>query len=310
MNPAYASQFTDVWRTMVTQELVKRYQTDGYIIVENVIDPETLTAVRRVTDEFVERSRRIGGSDAIYDLGPGHNSRRPVVRRLKNPTFQHTVYDALMRSPAIVDCVTPLLGNNVRFDHSKLNFKPTGGDATVEWHQDWAFYPHTNDDILAVGIMLEDCDLENGPLHVIPGTHTGPVFDHHHDGYFVGAIAPKALAPIVDGAVALAAPAGSITIHHVRIVHGSTENLTLRPRPLLLFSYAATDAWPLLDGGDLEEFDGRIIRGEPTLTPRQEALPVRIPLPRIEQSDSIFDDQHAVRGRSFANDRAAAAGQF
>ena len=295
---------------MVTPEQVKRYRTDGYLVVENVVDTGTLTAVRRVTDEFVEQSRRIECSNAIFDLGPGHNPRQPVVRRLKNPTFQHSVYDALMQSPAIVDCITPLLGNDVRFDHSKLNFKSIGGDATVEWHQDWAFYPHTNDDILAVGIMLEDCDLENGPLHVIPGTHTGPVFDHHHGGYFVGAIAPEDLAPIIDGAVALIAPAGSITIHHARMVHGSTENLSLRARPLLLFSYAAVDAWPLLDADDLKEFNSRVIRGEPTLTPRQEALPVRIPLPRVEQSDSIFDDQQAVRGRSFTNERAVAASQY
>jgi hypothetical protein len=33
----------------------------------------------------------------------------------------------------------------------------------VEWHQDWAFYPHTNDDVLATGIYLDDCDLDNGP---------------------------------------------------------------------------------------------------------------------------------------------------
>ena len=62
------------------------------------------------------------------------------------------------------------------------------------------------------------------------------------DGYFVRAIACEALASYVEGAVPLAAPAGSITIHHVRLVHGSTENLTLRPRPLLLFSYAAVAA--------------------------------------------------------------------
>jgi phytanoyl-CoA hydroxylase len=42
--------------------------------------------------------------------------------------------------------------------------KSAGYGAPVEWHQDWAFYPHTNDDLAAVGIMLDDCDLENGPI--------------------------------------------------------------------------------------------------------------------------------------------------
>ena len=43
----------------------------------------------------------------------------------------------------------------------------------VEWHQDWAFYPHTNDDMLAIGVLLDDCDLANGPMLVTPGTHIG-----------------------------------------------------------------------------------------------------------------------------------------
>jgi len=37
--------------------------------------------------------------------------------------------------------------------------------------QDWAFYPHTNDDVLAIGVLLDDCDLANGPMLVTPGTH-------------------------------------------------------------------------------------------------------------------------------------------
>ena len=49
----------------------------------------------------------------------------------------------------------------------------------VEWHQDWAFYPHTNDDVLAIGVLLDDCDLANGPMLVTPGTHNREVWNHH-----------------------------------------------------------------------------------------------------------------------------------
>ena len=40
----------------------------------------------------------------------------------------------------------------------------------VEWHQDFAFYPHTNDDLI-IGIYLEDCYEQNGPLKIIKGSH-------------------------------------------------------------------------------------------------------------------------------------------
>ena len=57
---------------------------------------------------------------------------------------------------------------------NKINIKAPEYGAAVEWHQDWAFYPHTNDDLLAIGVALDDCEEENGPLMVIPGSHKGP----------------------------------------------------------------------------------------------------------------------------------------
>ena len=121
----------------------------------------------------------------------------------------------------------------------------------MEWHQDWAFYPHTNDDLLAVGVMLDDCTSDNGPLLVVPGTHRGPTFDHHtgdhHAGrYFCGAIDPAAIRDEIARAVPLTARAGSMSFHHVRLVHGSAQNVSSLPRTLLLYEYGAADAWPLM----------------------------------------------------------------
>ena len=55
------------------------------------------------------------------------------------------------------------MGQPVRFDTGKLNMKSAGYGAPIEWHQDWAFYPHTNDDLAAVGIMIDDCRLGERP---------------------------------------------------------------------------------------------------------------------------------------------------
>ncbi len=212
------------------------------------------------------------------------------------------VFARAARKERLLDIVECLVGPGVRFDHSKMNIKTRGGQAAIDWHQDWAFYPHTNDDLLAVGLYLGDCTLENGPLMVIPGSHRGPVFDHHHEGLFVGSCSAGELGALPKDAVPLAGRAGSITIHHVRTLHGSLENRSGRDRRLLLMCYMAIDAWPLASAGsfDLAEFDSRILRGKPTLQPRQEALPVRAPIPRIPDSDSIFEDQEMVAGRSFA----------
>ena len=87
----------------------------------------------------------------------------------------------------------------------------------VHWHQDWAFYPHTNDDILAVGVAIDDMTRENGCLLAIPESHRGPVLDHNQDGAFVGAVTEHDFAP--TDAESIEVLSGGISIHHVRTLH-------------------------------------------------------------------------------------------
>ena len=288
---------------MLTSDQVRFYRDEGYLAVANVFDEAQVAELNRVTDMFVEQSRSVATSNSVFDVAPDHSTSRPAVRRIKNPTCLDEVYERARRNERLLDIVECLIGPGVRFDHCKLNFKPVGGGAAIDWHQDWAFYPHTNDDLLAVGVYLGDCGMESGPLMVIPKSHKGPVFDHHHDGIFVGSCRAQELGGLADSAVALPGKAGSITIHHVRTLHGSVENRHHLERRLLLLCYMAIDAWPLAGNApfDLDEFNGRILRGTPTLQPRQIPLPVRAPIPRAAGADSIFDDQAPAAGRSFAS---------
>ena len=286
---------------MLTQEQIEFYDANGYLVVADVLDAKTVAALGQISNEFIEKSGEVTESNETYDIGPGHSADNPRLRRLKSPHLHHPVYEKVMRNPAIVDIVADLVGGTVRFDHSKLNFKPRAASGGIEWHQDWAFYPYTNDDMLAVGVLIEDVTEDNGPMMVIPGSHKGPVFDHHDKGYFVGALDTGDQAFDASNAVTLTGRAGSITVHHVHTVHGSKENFTDTNRPFLVLSYIAVDAWPLAQSYELDEFNSRILRGEPTLAPRQESVPVRIPYPRYSASDSIYDDQESVRGRSFGD---------
>ena len=70
-----------------------------------------------------------------------------------------------------------------------------------------------------------DIDMENGPMMVVPGSHKGPIHDHHGpDGRFCGAMDPENCDIDLSRAVPCLGKAGSITIHHVRAV-------TRLPRP-------------------------------------------------------------------------------
>jgi phytanoyl-CoA hydroxylase len=217
-------------------------------ISKSLLHPVTIDGTQRVsvTDRFVDKARAVAANDEIYDLEESHSSDKPRVRRIKTPHLHDPEYAHAAQHPKIVEVPRDLRGT-VPFDTGKLNMKSPGYGAPVEWHQDWAFYPHTNDDLAAVGIMLDDCEMENGPVMVIPGSHQGPIYDRHGpDGRFCGAIAPARCDLDFSRAVPCLGKAGSITVHHVRAVHGSATNFSGKERRFLLFQYRAAAAWPLL----------------------------------------------------------------
>jgi phytanoyl-CoA hydroxylase len=289
---------------MLSKDQVDAYRRDGFITVEGVLSAFEIKALRDVTDTLVEQSRSVNAHNDVYDLEPSHSSDDPRVRRIKTPHAQHPVYDSVMRHDGILRILQQLIGTAIRYDTSKLNMKSPGYGAAVEWHQDWAFYPHTNDDLCAVGVMMDDCEVENGPLLCIPGSHEGPVYDHHADGAFCGAIDPVASGIDFTKAVPCTGKAGSISIHHVRTVHGSAVNTSAKPRRLLLYQYSAADAWPLAAAGqpaDWEEWRSRVICGHAdSIVPRMTAVPVRLPLPGPKFVGSIYETQRELKNSYFA----------
>lgn len=285
---------------MLTPAQLYRYRTEGFLTVEAVLTPEQVGQGRAVIDEFVERSRSVTDHDAVFDLEPDHTPERPHLRRIKSPARAHPFFDELLRSDPILDLVESVLGPDIRALGSKLNLKSAAGGSAVEWHQDFAFHPHTNDDVVAVGIAFDDSTVDNGCLMVVPGSHVGPVLDHHRDGVFVGAIDPADSPVDLGRAVPVEVRAGGVSLHHGRTLHGSAPNRSDRPRRLLLWDLAAADAWPLFRRvDDLETFNADIVRGRPTLEPRLVAVPVRLPLPL--PAGTIFELQAGARSKAFAS---------
>ena len=91
-----------------------------------------------------------------------------------------------------------------------------------------------------------------------------------------------------------------MTIHHVRLVHGSALNRSNRQRRLLLYEYTAADAWPLMGVAELRgvqrphgprRADHRAARRAP--------LPVRMPLPPADHQGSIYENQRGTGRRFF-----------
>jgi ectoine hydroxylase-related dioxygenase (phytanoyl-CoA dioxygenase family) len=293
---------------MLSADQKSFYAEQGYLKVQNVIPADTLAQLQQITRDMIEGSRQVTQSNDVYDLDEGHSSAEPRLTRIKLPHKQHPLFWEVLRASPVTEVLNDLLGPDTIISTSKLNTKAPGGGAAVEWHQDWAFYPHTNDDLLAFGVMLDDVDQANGPLKVIPGTHRGPILSHHLDGIFAGAIDPDDPLFEPEKAVTLTGRAGDMTVHHVRLLHGSAPNRSDRARLILFYELAAADAWPILGASSYihalgqkrfwEDLNERVVTGMPSTTPRLAEVPVRMPLPPPADNTSIFKTQATSGAKS------------
>lgn len=282
---------------------IAHYREHGYLVMESHVSTEVIAALRKEIARFEEESRSMVSSNERLELEDGHTPEQPRLRRIRLPHTISDVVHKLMLSDAILAPARDLIGPDIRLHTTKLNMKSAGNGAVIEWHQDYAFYPHTNDDILAIGVIIDDMELENGPLMVYPGSQRGPVYDHHVDGVFAGAFVPQDVGLNPSDAVALTGPAGSISIHHGRIVHGSAMNTSDRSRRILFFEMMAADAFPVMGSlthwNGIEDYNERLLCGKPTLTPRLKDIPIRIPQPQPEVPISIYEIQKGLKRSGF-----------
>ncbi|MCZ7644624.1 MAG: phytanoyl-CoA dioxygenase family protein [Planctomycetota bacterium] len=219
---------------MLTDGEVAQYREDGFLHCRGVLDGEDVEALRAACD------------DAGIRAGLNARGYEEKIVHLHPLTTMHAAFKALAADARILERVARLIGPDLQLQQSKLATKPPrAGKGQFQWHQDFAFFPHTNTDLLAVFVMLDDCTLENGCLHVVRGSHGLGLLDHAQDGRFSGACQEARHFSDPSRVVALEGRAGDLTLHHALTLHASFNNLSGRPRRGAIYQYRAADAYQL-----------------------------------------------------------------
>jgi len=292
--------------TALTAQQIDTFWRDGVLIVEDAVTPAQLAGLRRAFAAWVEESR---SHDVAYgamvdgrprfDLEPGHSAERPALRRVAAPADISEAYYQVMADSRMTELVADLIGPDLRFHHCKINSKLPGAATQVKWHQDFLYDPHSNTDLVTALLMLDEVTDENGPLEVVPGSHTGPLHSLWHDGAFTGAVADETAAALAGRAVSCIGPAGAVCLMHGCLLHGSAAHRSDRPRTLFIAVYAAADAVPLAPNPVPGRHYGMIVRGrEPN---RIRATHFEMESPEHPKGASFFVQQARVQsgaGRS------------
>lgn len=284
---------------ILTQAQRKKYFNDGYVCIDQIVPNDILSELQQVTRDFEEKSRKVSVSDNTFDIGPDHCFDKPVLRRLKSPDSCHQLYWSFARG-FLADVAVDLLGPNVVFHHSKLNFKWYDASDTVKWHQDIQFYPHTNYNVLAIGCYLADTDMRNGPLAAIKGSHNGKLYDQYDDnGNWTGMLSERDTENLDLSLVEyMTGKAGTITVHNARTLHYSPASKSSVPRPFLLNSYTSADAKPYTPHSSPTENTYVVVRGEPAIWAEHDPRPCQLPPDWSGGYSSIYAKQSGEESNS------------
>jgi len=231
------------------------YDRDGYLVVEDLVDPETLAtlraAVERITDDpdkLPEKLRKQVQLERDYIAAvPKYNdlTAQQVGKAVRN------IMELPMFDPAFARfiCYQPLLqvleaifrSSEFHFHNYKCIIKSPKVSSTFRWHRDLPYLDHSTANLITAMICLDPMTPENGATVVLPGTHRVP---HEEVGRKDMDIADEDL-PKDAKRVSVNCPAGSAVLFHVNILHGGPANRSEIPRRNVIGIWAGPDTYPV-----------------------------------------------------------------
>ena len=187
-------------------------------------------------DETIELRQRVETIEALAGAGKERAARAGL------PVTHAWAWD-LVHDPRIVDPISDVLGDDVLL-WSMDWFIKEPGPSFVSYHQDatyWGLEPHH---VATAWVALSDAGPRTGPMRFIPGSHKGPLYeqdDTFEDNNLLSR--GQRVKTDVDESQGVLAPlaAGEMSLHHVRVIHGSDPNRTNDRRIGMVLRYCATD---------------------------------------------------------------------
>ncbi|OAI47321.1 proline hydroxylase [Planctomycetaceae bacterium SCGC AG-212-F19] len=229
-------------RYSLSEEQVRRFHDDGYVIVPRLFDDEELDLLRRIARTDRGLAERAAGR---------RDGQGTVVKLTVENELRDDIYGAIVRSRRIVDAMERLLGGEVYHYHHKMILKEPFVGGAWEWHQDYGYwyhngclYPH----LASCMIAVDPATRANGCLQVLRGSHHLGRIEHGKVGDQTGAD-PERVGAALDRLelVHCELPAGAAVLFHCNTLHCSGANSSPNPRWALICCYNRASNDPYKD---------------------------------------------------------------
>lgn len=263
----------------LTETERRSYFADGYLALDGAISMEWIVRLRAATRDVVERSREVAESDDAYVLEEGHGPDAPRLHRLVSPEAHHPAFREFITSEEMTTLAADVVGPDVKFHHAKLNFKSGRGSRGFKWHQDIPAWPHTDYSPVTIGVYIEGCAPDQGPLSMVRGSNHGALYTQYdHHGNYAVSCRDEDIGWVRDDMVdAPTGGPGTVVLLHCRTIHGSSTNHSHAPRPLLLAVYSSADSFAYTSAPIDGPCRGMIVRGRPARYACFDTRPCELP---------------------------------
>jgi non-haem Fe2+, alpha-ketoglutarate-dependent halogenase len=202
---------------VLTSDQIDHYNAKGYIFPLDVLTPAEVTVHRAYFEQLLAKTLAKGWNN--YSIN-GWQTRCPGI------------YD-LVTHPRVLDDVQDLLGENLICWATHYFAKLPGDGKRVSWHQDASYWPLTPSKTVTVWLAIDDVDLDNGPMTVIPGSHVHGQLDFEESTREENNVLNQSVrSPESYGGtpVPFVMKAGQMSLHSDLLLHGSEPNLSTRRR--------------------------------------------------------------------------------
>jgi len=220
----------------LTQAQVQQYNELGYVFPLDVFTPEEADANRVYFDDIMAQAE-----------AKGHNS-------YSINGWQKTcagIYD-LVVEPRILDYVQDLLGEDLICWGTHYFCKMPGDEKQVNWHQDASYWPLTPSKTVTVWLAIDDADVENGAMEVIPKSHLQGQIPFEKSSVEDKNVLNQSVRNVDafdEAPVAFEMKAGQISLHTDLLLHGSKANMSSRRRCGLTMRFVPPDVRALKGWG-------------------------------------------------------------
>lgn len=210
----------------LTAEQKHFYHENGYVLCRGMLPPDEARALRQEAHDLANRLAKIRNINATWATVQHTHT---IVQHCHDVQFYSAMFARLIVDPRFTAAAVGIIGPNVQLHHTKMFIKPPEKGAPFPMHQDYPYFPHQRNTMIAAIMHFDDAPVERGCVRFVPGSHKlGPIPVSSADSSL-----PPDQYPI-EKALACPAKAGDVVFFSYLTIHGSGLNTSSEARTTLL----------------------------------------------------------------------------